>query len=98
MPAVEHSFTGPPYTIGVEEELMIVDSETLDLSNSIEALLSGIPQHVTGEAKTELLESVGEIATTPCQDPQEPGEQLRELRRAAQATAANEGLAIGSAG
>jgi len=24
MRAVEHSFTGPPYTIGVEEELMIV--------------------------------------------------------------------------
>jgi carboxylate-amine ligase len=95
---VEHSFNGPAYTIGVEEELMIVDAETLDLSNSIEALLSGIPQDLKGEVKPELLESVCEIATTPCKDTQEAGEQLRELRRAAQATAAAEGLAIGSAG
>ncbi|MEA2494403.1 MAG: hypothetical protein QOJ29_2314, partial [Thermoleophilaceae bacterium] len=26
---MEHSFNGPAYTIGVEEELMIVDAETL---------------------------------------------------------------------
>src|SRR5436189_1043200 len=96
--AVEHSFNGPAYTIGVEEELMIVDAETLDLSNSIEALLSGIPQDLQGEVKPELLESVCEIATTPCKNTQEAGQQLRQLRRAAQATAAEQGLAIGSAG
>src|SRR5438094_8916478 len=96
--AVEHSFTGPPYTIGVEEELMIVDAETLDLSNSIESLLRGIPQDLEGEVKPELLESVCEIATTPCQNTPEAGKQLRELRRVTQETAAKEGLAIGSAG
>jgi carboxylate-amine ligase len=95
---VEHSFTGPAYTIGVEEELMIVDAETLDLSNSIESLLSGIPQDLTGEVKPELLESVCEIATTPCRNTRELGDQLRELRAAAQRTAASEGLAIGAAG
>src|SRR3954463_723096 len=77
---------------------MIVDAETLDLSNSIESLLSGIPQDLEGEVKPELLESVCEIATTPCKNTQEAGQQLRELRRVAQATAAAEGLAIGSAG
>jgi carboxylate-amine ligase len=96
--AVEHSFTGPSYTIGVEEELMIVDAETLDLSNSIEALLRGIPQDLVGEVKPELLESVCEIATTPCKNTQEVAEQLRQLRRVTQDTAAQEGLAIGSAG
>ena len=96
--AVEHSFTGPSYTIGVEEELMIVDAETLDLSNSIEALLKGIPQDLVGEVKPELLESVCEIATTPCKNTQEVAEQLRNLRRVTQETAAKEGLAIGSAG
>jgi carboxylate-amine ligase len=95
---VEHSFTGPAYTIGVEEELMIVNAETLDLSNSIESLLSGIPSGLAGEVKPELLESVCEIATTPCKNTQEVGEQLRRLRRATQETAAKEGLAIGSAG
>ena len=77
---------------------MIVDNETLDLSNSIESLLSGIPQDLKGEVKPELLESVCEIATTPCRNTREAGEQLRGLRRAAQATASEEGLAIGSAG
>jgi carboxylate-amine ligase len=95
---VEHSFTGPAYTVGVEEELMIVDAETLDQSNSIEALLRGIPQDLVGEVKPELLESVCEIATTPCANTQEAGKQLRDLRRTTQETAAREGLAIGSAG
>ena len=35
---MEHNFTGPSYTIGIEEELMIVDAETLDLVNAIESL------------------------------------------------------------
>ena len=39
---VEHRFTGPSYTLGIEEELMIVDQETLDLTNSIEGLLADL--------------------------------------------------------
>ena len=39
---MEHRFTGPSYTLGIEEELMIVDAETLDLSSSIEALLEDL--------------------------------------------------------
>ena len=39
---MEHRFTGPSYTLGIEEELMIVDEETLDLSNSIERLLADL--------------------------------------------------------
>jgi carboxylate-amine ligase len=77
---------------------MIVDAETLDLSNSIESLLSGLPQDLVGEVKPELLESVCEIATTPCKNTHEVGQQLRALRRTTQETAAKEGLAIGSAG
>src|SRR3954454_24168844 len=77
---------------------MIVDTETLDLSNSIESLLKGIPQDMVGEGKPELLESVCEVATTPCKNTQEAGEQLRLLRKVTQETAAREGLAIGSAG
>ncbi len=38
--AMEHRFSGPSFTLGIEEELMIVDDETLDLVNSIERLLS----------------------------------------------------------
>ena len=48
---MEHAFSGPSYTLGVEEELMIVDAETLDLSNSIEGLLADL-REVTTSARS----------------------------------------------
>ena len=97
MPAVEHRFTGPSYTLGIEEELMIVDAETLELTNSVEAMLQETPD-VAGEVKPELMESVLEIATTPCANTAEAGAELRELRRRVHGVAADRGLAIGWAG
>jgi glutamate---cysteine ligase / carboxylate-amine ligase len=94
---MEHRFTGPSYTLGIEEELMIVDAETLDLVNSIETLLEEVPE-TTGDVKPELMESVLEIATTPCKNTVEAGQQLRELRRVTNQTAQARGLLIGSAG
>ena len=32
---MEHHFTGPSYTIGIEEELMICDARSFDLVNAI---------------------------------------------------------------
>ncbi len=94
---MEHRFTGPGYTLGVEEELMIVDAETLDLVNSIETLLEEVPE-TTGDVKPELMESVLEIATTPVRNTREAGLQLQELRRITQVTAQQRGLTLGSAG
>jgi len=99
MPAMEHRFTGPSYTLGIEEELMIVDEETLDLANSIERLLADLTEIPTeGEVKPELMESVCEIATTPVRNTAEAGHQLRALRRTVNQVAQQHGLAIGSAG
>ncbi|MBA3298862.1 MAG: carboxylate-amine ligase [Thermoleophilaceae bacterium] len=96
---MEHRFTGPSYTLGIEEELMIVDAETLDLTNSIEGLLQDLASTtVPGEVKPELMESVCEIATTPCSGAAEAGEQLSGLRRAVRSVAEQRGLAIGAAG
>jgi carboxylate-amine ligase len=78
---------------------MIVDEETLDLSNSIESLLSDLSDIPTeGEVKPELMESVCEIATTPVRNTVEAGVQLRALRRTVNQVAQQHGLAIGSAG
>jgi len=92
---MEHRFSGPDFTLGVEEELMIVDPETLDLVNAIESLLDGAPE---GSIKPELMESVLEIATEPCGDLEHCARQLRHLRRQAGDMAAEKGLKIGSAG
>jgi len=96
---VDHHFGGPSYTIGIEEELMIVDEETLDLANSIEGMLDGMAgTSAPGEVKPELMESVCEIATTPCRNTVEAGAQLRALRATVQEVASRRGLSIGSAG
>jgi glutamate---cysteine ligase / carboxylate-amine ligase len=92
---VEHHFTGPPYTIGIEEELMILDGSSLELVNAIESMLE--PSE-TGEIKPELMESVLEISTDPCADVPQASDQLRALRRQVIETAEAKGLAIGAAG
>ena len=92
---MEHRFVGHAYTLGIEEELMILDAESLELVNAIEALLEPAP---VGEIKPELMESVLEISTDPCENIAQAGEQLRALRTQVSATAAGKKLAIGSAG
>src|SRR5919112_2405593 len=89
-------FTGPSFTLGVEEELMILEGETFALANEIDAVIEAYQGD--GDVKPELLQSVLEIATPPCKDVSEAGEHIRRLRREVSEAAASRGLAIGSAG
>jgi glutamate---cysteine ligase / carboxylate-amine ligase len=96
---MEHRFTGPSYTLGIEEELMILDADTLELSNSVETMLEAAKTDgLAGDVKPELMDSVLEIATEICRDTGEAGEQLRGLRTLVRDTASRAELAIGSAG
>src|SRR3954452_5211900 len=92
---MEPKFTGPAYTVGIEEELMILDPDSYALVNAIDDLLENSPD---GEIKPELMESVLEISTNPCQDMREAGAALRALRRQVRDIADRKGLTIGSAG
>jgi carboxylate-amine ligase len=92
---VEHHFNGTPYTIGIEEELMILDAGSLELVNAIESMLE--PAAV-GEIKPELMESVLEISTEPCPNTAQASEQLRSLRAQVIQTAGAKDMAIGAAG
>src|SRR3984957_15007877 len=92
---VEHKFTGPAFTIGIEEELMILDAESLELVNAIESLLGASPP---GEIKPELMESVLGISTGACANTADAGDQLRAVRGQVIQTAREKGLSIGSAG
>jgi carboxylate-amine ligase len=93
---MEPKFTGPSFTIGIEEELMILDSESLALANAIEAVLEEYGED--SNVKPELLESVLEIATAPHRDTAAAGRELRQLRHDVGEAAARRGLCIGSAG
>ena len=95
---LEHNFSGTPFTLGIEEELMICDAETLELSQSIEVILGDLPDDLPGYVKPELMQSVLEVATLPCKGVAEAGDQLRRLRRTVREVAAKNGLAIGAAG
>ena len=93
---MEHHFVGPRYTVGVEEELMIVDGSSLDLVSAIDSILDEDPP--SGEIKPELLESVLEIATSPCPDVPTVAAELSPCAAHARERARAHGLEIGAAG
>jgi glutamate---cysteine ligase / carboxylate-amine ligase len=93
---MDHRFDGPRYTVGIEEELMILDASSLDLVNAIDSMIAEPPP--SGEVKPELLESVLEISTPPCPNMAAAGTELVALRAFAHERATSRGLAIGAAG
>jgi glutamate---cysteine ligase / carboxylate-amine ligase len=95
---LKHKFNGPPFTVGVEEELMILDAEGLDLAQGIEAVLDAVPDELEGQVKPELMQSVLEVATQPCPDVRTAGEQLRMLRTEVAAIGERLGYRIGASG
>jgi glutamate---cysteine ligase / carboxylate-amine ligase len=95
---MDHNFSGPLYTLGVEEELMIVDRGSMDLVSAIEEMIEAIPHETEGEVKPELMQSVLEISTNVCRSAGEAAGQLEDLRRRVRETAEAKGLTIGSAG
>src|SRR3954451_23410786 len=92
---MEPNFSGPAYTVGIEEELMILDPASYALVNAIDDLLEESPD---GDIKPELMESVLEISTNPCANMGEAATALRALRRQVREVADRRGLCIGSAG
>jgi carboxylate-amine ligase len=97
---LDHKFgQGDPYTLGVEEEYMLLDGDTLDLVQHIDTVLADMSGHeLEPRINPELMQSVLEIATPVCRDAAEVEAQLRTLRGYVAATAAQRGMKVGSAG
>jgi hypothetical protein len=49
---MDQKFQGDPYTIGMEEELMILDAGSLELVNAIESMLEPTPSRICSSAAT----------------------------------------------
>jgi len=62
---LEHRFgSGAPYTLGVEEEYMLLDPMTWDLVQHIEAVLAAAAEgEFAARINPELMQSVVEITT-----------------------------------
>ncbi|HYY04037.1 MAG TPA: carboxylate-amine ligase [Gaiellaceae bacterium] len=97
---LDHAFgKGDPYTLGVEEEYMLLDGETLDLVQHIETVLAAVHGHeLEPRLNAELMQSVLEIATPVCRTPADVEAQLRKIRGYVGDIARAEGMRVGSAG
>jgi carboxylate-amine ligase len=90
---------GQALTVGVEEELWILDPETLQLVPAVQTLVAAAGGFdLPGVLKTELHASVVELATGVSADVDEAVERLATLRRAAAEVAAGAGLAVAASG
>jgi carboxylate-amine ligase len=97
---LDHNFgKGDQYTLGVEEEYMLLDGETLDLVQHVEAVLAATEGHeLEQQVNPELMQSVLEIATPVCQTPSDVERELRKLRSYVTGLASERELRVGSAG
>jgi carboxylate-amine ligase len=97
---LDHAFgKSDPYTLGVEEEYMLLDSETFDLVQHIETVLAAVAGgEFEARINPELMQSVIEITTPVCRTPAEVEEQLRKLRGYVTTIAREQGMRVGSAG
>jgi carboxylate-amine ligase len=88
-----------PWSVGVEEEIMLLDAETLGLVPASSDLLDEAGDlEVPGRLKLELFASVLELTTDPCETADEAEEALRGLRRRTDEAASRLGLRLAAAG
>ena len=88
----------PPWSVGVEEEIMLVDAETLELVPASADLLDEAGALDRGHLKLELFAAVVELTTDPCDSVEQAAEELRSLRRAAHEAAGRLGVSLAAAG
>jgi glutamate---cysteine ligase / carboxylate-amine ligase len=97
---MDHKFgQGEAYTLGVEEEYMLLDPETFDLVQRIDTVLAAFVGHEDeAQMKPELMQSTLEVATPVCRTAGEADRELRRLRNAVRTIASENGLRVGSSG
>lgn len=83
----------PPFTIGVEEEYLLVDRDSLDLAEAPKALMDACKAELEGQVSPEFLQCQIEIGTRVCANVSEAREDLKRLRATVAKHAATHGLA-----
>lgn len=89
----------PAFTLGIEEEYLLIDPETMDLaSDPPESVLERAQAATPDQIVTpEFLRAQIEVGTRVCSTVAEARESLIELRRAVRDAVAEEGLAFAAA-
>src|SRR5512132_4476039 len=97
---LEHKFgDSPPFTLGVEEEYMLLDPGSFDLVQHVDTVLTAVQDgEFTERIGPELMQSVIEISTPVCRTAADVDSELRRLRSYVTETARSQDLRVGSAG
>jgi carboxylate-amine ligase len=97
---LDHAYgKGDAYTLGVEEEYMLLDGETFDLVQHVDTVLAATSGHeLESRINPELMQSVLEIATPVCRTAADVEAELRKLRGFVCDLARERGMRVGSAG
>ena len=83
----------PPFTIGIEEEYLLVDKETFALAHAPDNLISACKQDLEDKVSPEFLQCQIEIGTGVCHTIGEARSDLAHLRRTVARHADSYGLA-----
>lgn len=97
---LDHRFgAGDPFTLGVEEEYMLLDGTTFDLVQHVDTVLTAMQNgELTDRVGPELMQSVVEISTPVCKTVADVDAELRKLRSLVSGVAQERGMRVGSAG
>ena len=85
--------TEPEFSIGIEEEYLLVDTETLDLAEAPETLIAACAARFGDQVSPEFLRCQVEVGTKVCADIGAARADLGGLRRCVAEVAADFGLA-----
>ena len=97
---LDHRFGAtPPFTLGVEEEYMLLDPESFDLVQHVDTVLTAVRDDGYVERiGPELMQSAVEISTPVCRTAGDIDRELRRLRAYVTDVAREQRLRVGSAG
>jgi glutamate---cysteine ligase / carboxylate-amine ligase len=97
---LDHRFgASAPFTLGVEEEYMLLDPVTFDLVQHVETVLTAARDgELTERLGPELMQSVLEISTPICETAADVDRELRKLRSFVTNLARGQELRVGSSG
>ena len=82
----------PSFTLGIEEEYLLVDTETMDLAAAPDALMDACVRHLEKKVSPEFLQCQIEVGTGVCSTAAEAREDLAQLRRTIAQLAGEYGL------
>ncbi|MEM8884842.1 MAG: carboxylate-amine ligase [Planctomycetota bacterium] len=88
----------PDFTLGIEEEFMVIDPETRELKSHISEMITQQEQALPEKVHRELHQSVVEIGSKICADVAEARHEVQSTRSTICSIAKAHGLRIGAAG